>query len=70
MNQLAEALSGQLDGPPVSLLFVYNANPAAIAPGQCGVIEGLGRSDLFTVDHEQFPTDTVDYADLVVFFIC
>lgn len=66
MNQLSEALAGQLDGPPVSVLFVYNANPAAIAPGQCGVIEGLGRSDLFTVVHEQFPTDTVDYADLVL----
>ncbi|GIS60173.1 MAG: hypothetical protein CM1200mP2_23980 [Planctomycetaceae bacterium] len=30
------------------------------------MIEGLGRSDLFPVVHEQFPTDTVDYADLVL----
>src|SRR5207244_12967268 len=28
--------------------------------------QGLCREDLFTVVHEQFPTDTVDYADIVL----
>ena len=28
--------------------------------------QGLRREDLFTVVHEQFPTDTVDYADIVL----
>ena len=31
-----------------------------------GVREGLQREDLFTVVIEQFPTDTVDYADIVL----
>jgi anaerobic selenocysteine-containing dehydrogenase len=30
------------------------------------VLRGLSREDLFTVVHEQFPTDTVDYADIVL----
>jgi anaerobic selenocysteine-containing dehydrogenase len=30
------------------------------------VLRGLAREDLFTVVHEQFPTDTVDYADIVL----
>jgi anaerobic selenocysteine-containing dehydrogenase len=30
------------------------------------VLSGLKREDLFTVVHEQFPTDTVDYADIVL----
>ena len=30
------------------------------------MLEGLRREDLFTVVHEQFPTDTVDYADIVL----
>jgi anaerobic selenocysteine-containing dehydrogenase len=29
-------------------------------------LQGLRREDLFTVVHEQFPTDTVDYADIVL----
>ncbi len=66
MNQLAEALAGDLPGPPVRALYVYNCNPAAVAPDQRKVLEGLKRHDLFTVVHEQFPTDTVDYADLVL----
>jgi anaerobic selenocysteine-containing dehydrogenase len=66
MNQLGEALAGELPGPPVRGLYVYNSNPAAVAPNQAKVIAGLRRDDLFTVVHEQFATDTVDYADIVL----
>ena len=66
MNQLGQALAGELPGPPVRALYVYNCNPAAVAPDQRRVIDGLMRDDLFTVVHEQFPTDTVDYADVVL----
>ena len=66
MNQLAEALAGELPGPPVRALYVYNCNPAAVSPNQRQVIAGLLREDLFTVVHEQFATDTVDYADIVL----
>jgi anaerobic selenocysteine-containing dehydrogenase len=66
MVQLAEALNGELDGPPVKALYVYNANPAAVCPDQARVLEGLRREDLFTVVHEQFPTDTADYADILL----
>ncbi len=66
MVQLAEALAGELPGPSVRALFVYNANPAAVCPDQSKVIRGLMRDDLFTVVHDQFPTDTTDYADLVL----
>ncbi len=66
MNQLAEALHGELPGPPVQALYVYNGNPAAVAPDQKRVLDGLRREELFTVVHEQFLTDTADYADLVL----
>ena len=66
MNQLAEALAGELPGGPVLALYVYNCNPAAVAPNAAKVADGLMREDLFTVVHEQFPTDTVDYADIVL----
>ena len=47
-------------------LFVYNSNPAAVAPNQNDVLRGMRREDLFTVVHEQFFTDTTDYADMVL----
>src|SRR5438093_13663395 len=65
MVQLAEALNGELAPPPIQALYVYNSNPAAVCPDQTRVLRGLQREDLFTVVHEQFPTDTVDYADIV-----
>jgi molybdopterin guanine dinucleotide-containing S/N-oxide reductase-like protein len=52
--------------PPVHALFVYNSNPAAVAPDQSSVLRGLARPDLFTVVHEQFFTDTADYADILL----
>src|SRR5947207_9032802 len=66
MTQLAEALHGELAGPPVQALFVYNSNPAAVCPDQSRVLAGLRREDLFTVVHEQFQTDTADYADILL----
>lgn len=66
MVQLAEALNGDLPGPPLKALYVYNSNPAAVAPDQNRVLQGLRRQDLFTVVHEQFPTDTTDYADILL----
>jgi anaerobic selenocysteine-containing dehydrogenase len=66
MNQLGEALAGELPGPPVQALYVYNCNPAAVAPNQDKVVKGLRRDDLFVVVHELFATDTVDYADIVL----
>lgn len=65
MVELGSALN-TLDGPPVKALFVYNSNPAAVCPDHNAVIKGLKRTDLFTVVHEQFFTDTTDYADIVL----
>jgi anaerobic selenocysteine-containing dehydrogenase len=66
MVQLAEALNGELAPPAVRALYVYNANPAAVCPDQSRVLRGLRREDLFTVVHEQFQTDTADYADVLL----
>ncbi|GAB2716314.1 molybdopterin-containing oxidoreductase family protein [Nocardia thraciensis] len=56
----------EVDDPPVKALFVIAANPVGSNPHQNRVIEGLSREDLFTVVLEHFPTDTVDYADIVL----
>ncbi len=65
MVELGRALN-TIKNPPVKALFVYNSNPAAVCPNHNEVIRGLQRSDLFTVVHEQFFTDTTDYADIVL----
>ena len=65
MVELGKALNTLAD-PPIRALFVYNSNPAAVCPNHNEVIRGLRRPDLFTVVHEQFFTDTTDYADIVL----
>ena len=52
--------------PPVHALVVYGANPLASNPDTGKVRRALAREDLFTVVIEQVPTDTVDYADIVL----
>jgi anaerobic selenocysteine-containing dehydrogenase len=65
MVELGKALE-TVDDPPIKALFVYSSNPAAVAPDHNRVVAQLRRADLFTVVHEQFLTDTCDYADLVL----
>ncbi len=65
MVELGRVLN-ELQEPPIKALFVYNSNPAAVAPNHLAVVRGLSRPDLFTVVHEQFLTDTCDYADIVL----
>jgi len=66
MSQLGQALTDPELDPPVKALVCWNSNPAAIAPDQERVLEGLRRDDLFTVVLEQFMTDTAEQADVVL----
>lgn len=47
-------------------LLCWNINIAASNPQQTRLREALGREDLFTVVIDLFPTDTCDYADVVL----
>jgi anaerobic selenocysteine-containing dehydrogenase len=64
MVQVGRALTSL--EPPIRALIVYNSNPAAIAPNQNLVLEGLRREDLFTVVLEHTMTDTAAHADYVL----
>ena len=65
MVQLGKALC-ELSSPPIMSLYVYNSNPAIVAPNQNLVIKGFGREELFTVVHEQTMTDTAKWADIIL----
>jgi anaerobic selenocysteine-containing dehydrogenase len=66
MNRLGAALMGEASDPPVLSLFVFCANPVASSPNAGLIVQGLQRDDLFTIVHEQFMTDTAQYADIVL----
>ena len=66
MSRLGEALTDPAVDPPVKALVCWNSNPAAIAPDQERVLEGLRRDDLFVVVLEQFMTDTAQTADVIL----
>ena len=68
LNQwkLAACLDGELEGPPIKSLFVYNSNPVVVVPEQDRLVRGLKRENLFTIVSEQFLTDTARFADIVL----
>jgi anaerobic selenocysteine-containing dehydrogenase len=66
MNRLGAALTGEVSDPPIKALYVYAANPVGSSPNAGLIVSGLQREDLFTVVHEQFLTDTADYADILL----
>jgi anaerobic selenocysteine-containing dehydrogenase len=63
-SQIASALHDQ--DHPIHMMYVYNSNPVGVAPNTNRVIEGLLRDDLYVVVHEQFMTDTCQYADIIL----
>jgi anaerobic selenocysteine-containing dehydrogenase len=63
MTQLASALEPQSD---IHAMFVYNSNPAVIAPDSNRVIAGMKRDDLLLVVLENAMTETADLADFVL----
>ena len=65
MIELGRALT-ELRDPPIDALFVYNANPATVAPDGNAVARGLARDDLFTIVHDIYHTDTAAYADILL----
>jgi anaerobic selenocysteine-containing dehydrogenase len=66
MSEIGRLLNDATLSPPVKAIFVYNANPVAVAPEQESVRRGFAREDLFVVVHELFRTDSVDFADIVL----
>ncbi|MFB4163975.1 molybdopterin oxidoreductase family protein [Alteribacillus sp. JSM 102045] len=65
MNVIGKELLERKE-PPIRSLYVYNSNPALVAPESRKVREGLEREDLFTVVHDMFVTETAKYADIIL----
>lgn len=69
-SRIGHALQGNSTdlqgGPAIHALFIQNTNPAVVAPETHRVLDGLSRDNLFTVVHEQFMTETAQYADIIL----
>jgi anaerobic selenocysteine-containing dehydrogenase len=59
-------LGAELMGGSYRALFVWGHNPAVMCPDAGQVREGLARSDVFVVVHEQFLTESAQLADVVL----
>ena len=63
MNELADALAPDAG---IEAMFVYNTNPAVVAPDSSRVRSGMGRPDLMMVVLEQAMTETALLADYLL----
>lgn len=54
------------DASKTQALFCWNVNNVASNPNQTRLKKALCREDLFTVVSDVFPTDTTDYADIIL----
>lgn len=60
-------LTRRLEDPAATRAFItWNINPAASSPEQARLHQALRREDLFAIAIDVFPTDTTDFADLVL----
>ena len=59
-------LASELEQAKLRALFVFNSNPAAVAPDSARIRDGLRNEDLLTVVLEHFQTDTADFADYLL----
>jgi anaerobic selenocysteine-containing dehydrogenase len=66
MIQIGRALEDATLDPPIKAMFVWNSDPANCVPDTQSARRGMARTDLFTVVHDTFFTDTCDYADIVL----
>jgi len=63
MNELGRELAPEAG---IKALFVYNSNPAVVAPDSSQVRSGMARPDLLTVVLEQAMTETALLADYLL----
>jgi anaerobic selenocysteine-containing dehydrogenase len=66
LNQSPKLGSTKISDKTIHAMFVYNSNPAVVAPDTSRVIAGMRREDLFTVVLENAMTETADLADFVL----